>query len=171
MLISFEGCDMVGKTQIAQELSKQLNIPYFKNTSEWSTDLKDPSYFKNLLIYGGTFLIDFIHQTRPDAILDRHYPSEWVYSRFFNRETNEEVVRKIDQKFAEAGGKIIICRRKSYNGIQDDLHAYVDSKVLEGLDTLYDEFTKWTSCEVLTVWVDDENLEREISEIREWLKK
>jgi thymidylate kinase len=171
IILSFEGPDRAGKSEIAAELSRQLGVPVFKNTGEWSTDLKDPSYFKNLLIYGGTFLIDFIHQTRPSAILDRHYPSEWVYSRFFNRETNEEVVRKIDQKFAEAGGKIIICRRKSYNGIQDDLHAYVDSKVLEGLDTLYDEFTKWTSCEVLTVWVDDENLEREISEIREWLKK
>ena len=169
VLCSFEGVDRTGKSEIAQELSRQLGVPYFKNTGEWTTDLKDPSYFKNLLIYGGTFLIDFIHQTRPNAILDRHYPSEWVYSRFFNRETNEEVVRKIDEKFAEAGGKIILCRRKSYNGIQDDLHTYVDSNVLEGLDRLYDEFTKWTKCPVLTVWVDDEDLSREVKEIREWL--
>jgi len=169
MILSLEGPDRVGKSEIAQELSRQLEIPYFKNTNEWATDLKDPSYFRNLLIYGGTFLIDFIHQTRPNAILDRHYPSEWVYSRFFNRETNEEVVRKIDEKFAQAGGKIILCRRKSYNGIQDDLHTYVDCNVLEGLDRLYDEFTKWSKCPVLTVWVDDENLEREVKEIREWL--
>lgn len=170
MLLSLEGPDRAGKSEIAQELSRQLGVPYFKNTGEWSTDLKDPSYFKNLLVYGGTFLIDFIHQTRPDAILDRHYPSEWVYSRFFNRETNEEVVRKIDEKFAQSGGKIILCRRKSYLGIQDDLHAYVDCSVLEGLDRLYDEFTKWSKCPILTVWVDDENLEREVREIREWLE-
>lgn len=170
IILSCEGPDRVGKSEIAKELSRQLNIPMFKNAGEWSTDLKDPSYFKNLLIYGGTFLIDFICQTRPSVILDRHYPSEWVYSRFFNRDTNEEIIRKIDEKFAEAGGKIILCRRKSYEGIQDDLHAYVDSKVLTCLDQLYDEFSKWSKCEILTVWVDDENLERETLEIREWLK-
>lgn len=170
MILSLEGPDRTGKSEIAAELSRQLGIPVFKNTAEWSTDLKDPSYFKNLLIYGGTFLIDFILQTRPSAILDRYYPSEWVYSRFFNRETNEEVICKIDEKFAEAGGKIILCRRRSYNGIQDDLHSYVDCHALEGLDQLYDDFTKWTKCKVITVWVDDENLEREVNEIREWLK-
>lgn len=170
VLLSFEGPDRCGKSEIAAELSRQLGIPVFKNTGEWITDLKDPSYFKNLLVFGGTFLIDFICQTRPSAILDRHYPSEWVYSRYFNRETDNDILRKIDEKFAEAGGKIVICRRKSYNGICDDLHSYVDSNALKGLDALYEEFTRWTKCEVLTVWVDDENLERETLEIREWLK-
>jgi len=169
MLLVLEGCDRCGKTEIAKELSSQLCIPSFKNTGEWKTDLSDPSYFKNLLLYGGTFLIDFILQTKPKAIFDRYYPSEWVYSRAFNRETDNEILGKIDEKFAEAGGKIIICRRKSYDGIQDDLHAYVDSKVLERLDKLYDEFTNWTKCEVLTIWVDDEDLVREIKEIKEWI--
>lgn len=171
MLLALEGPDKCAKTEIGAELSRQLCIPCFKNTGEWSTDLKDPTYFKNLLVYGGTFLVDFIHQTRPSAIFDRYYPSEWVYSKFFNRETNEDIIRKIDRKFADAGGKFIICRRKSYEGIQDDLHAYVDATVLKGLDQLYDEFTKWTECQVLTVWVDDEDLEREMLEIREWLKE
>lgn len=170
MLIALEGPDMGGKTQIAAELSHQLGIPVFKNSGEWFTDLRDPSYFKNLLTYGATFLADFLCQTRASAIMDRNYASEWVYSRHFSRETNEEVLRKVDQKFAEAGGKIVICRRKSYNGICDDLHSYIDAHALEGLDSLYEEFTRWTSCEVLTVWVDDENLERETLEIREWLK-
>lgn len=161
---------MTGKTQIAQELSRQLDVPYFKNSGEWFTDLRDPSYFKNLLVYGATFLTDFLHQTGASVIMDRNYASEWVYSRYFNRETNDEILRKVDEKFAEAGGKIVICRRKSYNGIRDDLHSYIDSHALEGIDSLYEEFTKWTRCEVLTVWVDDENLERETLEIREWLK-
>jgi len=170
VLVAFDSPDMTGKTQIAQELSRQIGVPYFKNTGEWTTDLKDPSYFKNLLVYGGTFLIDFICQTRPNAIFDRYYPSEWVYSRYFNRETDNEILRKIDEKFAAAGGKIVLCRRKSYNGISDDLHSYVDSNALARLDSLYEEFTQWTKCETLTVWVDDENLERETLEIREWLK-
>jgi len=170
VLLACEGVDMTGKTQIAAELSRQLGIPVFKNSGEWFTDLRDPSYFKNLLTYGATFLADFLCQTKASAIMDRNYASEWVYSRYFNRETNDVVLRKVDEKFAEAGGKIVICRRKSYNGICDDLHSYIDSHALEGLDSLYAEFESWTRCEVLTVWVDDENLERETLEIREWLK-
>ena len=169
MLISLEGPDRCGKSEIASELSRQTGIHVFKNTGEWTADLKDPTYFKNLLVYGGTFLIDFIEQTRPNAILDRHYPSEWVYSRYFGRETDDTILRKIDEKFARAGGKIVICRRKSYDGIRDDLHTYVDSAVLNGLDKLYDEFATWTQCQVLTVWVDDEDLNREVKEIMEWI--
>jgi thymidylate kinase len=170
MLIALEGPDMGGKTQIAAELSRQLGVPVFKNSGEWFTDLRDPSYFKNLLTYGATFLADFLCQTRSSAIMDRNYASEWVYARHFGRETNDEVLRKVDEKFAEAGGKIVICRRKSYNGIRDDLHSYIDSHALEGLDSLYQEFEKWTRCEVLTIWVDEENLERETLEIREWVR-
>jgi len=169
ILLACEGVDMTGKTQIAAELSRQLGVPVFKNSGEWSTDLRDPSYFKNLLIYGATFLADFMQQTGVSVIMDRNYASEWVYSRHFNRETNEEILRKIDEKFAATGGKIIICRRKSYNGIRDDLYDYIDSDALARLDGLYESFASWTRCETLTVWVDDENLEREVKEITEWL--
>jgi thymidylate kinase len=169
MLIALEGPDMGGKTQIAAELSRQLGVPVFKNSGDWFTDLREPSYFKNLLKYGATFLADFLCQTRANAIMDRNYASEWVYSKYFNRETDDVVLRKVDEKFAEAGGKIVICRRKSYNGIRDDLHDYVDADALKGIDALYEEFTQWTRCETVTIWVDDENLEREITEITRWL--
>jgi thymidylate kinase len=169
VLVAFEGPDMCGKTEIARELSRQLGVNVYKNSGEWTTDLKSPDYFKNLLVFGGTFLIDFISQVRPQAILDRYYPSEWVYSRLFDRETDNDILRRIDEKFAESGGKIVLFRRKSYNGIQDDLHSYIDEKLLMRLDALYEDFSKWTTCPVLTVWVDDEDLNREVSEIREWL--
>jgi len=169
VLLACEGVDMTGKTQIAAELSRRTGVPVFKNSGEWFTDLRDPSYFKNLLVYGATFLADFMQQTGVSVIMDRNYASEWVYSRHFGRETDSEVLRKIDEKFAASGGKIVICRRKSYNGIRDDLHDYIDSDTLTRLDSLYEEFTSWTSCPTLTVWVDDENLEREVKEIAEWL--
>lgn len=168
-LIAFEGPDMVGKSEISRALSEFLGVSYFKNKNEWDTDLRDPSYFKNLLLYGGTFLIDFISQVKPSAILDRYYPSEWVYSSFFNRETNLEILKRIDEKFALAGGKIVICRRKDYSGITDDLHSYLDEEALSKLDSLYEEFSKWTKCKTYTLWVDDEDLTRQIKEITEWM--
>ena len=169
MLIALEGPDRCGKSEIAATLSRHVGIPVFKNSGEWFTDLRDPSYFKNLLIYGATFLADFLQQTGSSVIMDRNYASEWVYSKYFNRETDDVVLRKVDEKFAEAGGRIVICRRKSYNGIRDDLHDYVDADALKGIDALYEEFTQWTRCETVTIWVDDEDLEREIKEITRWL--
>ncbi len=169
MLIAFEGPDRCGKSEIAAELSRQTGVPVFKNSGEWFTDLRDPSYFKNLLVYGATFLADFMQQTKVSVIMDRNYASEWVYSKYFNRETDLEILRKVDEKFAAAGGWFVICRRKSYNGIRDDLHDYVDSETLTGIDALYDEFATWTKCKVITIWVDDEDLGREIKEIREQL--
>lgn len=169
MLIAFEGPDRCGKSEIAAELSRQTGVPVFKNSGEWFTDLRDPSYFKNLLVYGATFLADFMQQTKASVIMDRNYASEWVYSKYFSRETDLEILRKVDEKFAASGGRFVICRRKSYNGIRDDLHDYIDSETLAGIDSLYEEFAKWTRCDVVTVWVDDEDLSREIKEIREWL--
>jgi thymidylate kinase len=171
IVLAFEGPDMCGKSQIAEELSKQLQVPTFKNTGEWKVGLDSTDYFKNLLIYGGTFLTDFLDQTEASVILDRFYPSEMVYAKHFGRETDLTVLKKIDEKFSNLGGKIVICRRKNYDGIQDDLHSCIDSTTLVKLDSLYEEFAKWTKCDVLTLWVDDENLEREIKEIKEWLNK
>jgi len=169
MMIAFEGPDRCGKSEISADLVRQLGYAYFKNADEWSTDLRTPEYFKNLLTYGGTFLTSFLCQVRPNVVLDRYYPSEWVYSRVFKRDSNEEVVRKIDTKFSMAGGCIVLCRRKSYDGIKDDLHDYIDSAVLKELDRQYEEFSSWTKCKLLTLWVDDKDLCRQTADIRSWL--
>jgi hypothetical protein len=168
MIVAFEGPDRCGKSQIATELASRCGYAYFKNSGEWNTDLRTPEYFKNLLVYGGTFLTDFLCQVKPNVLLDRYYPSEWVYSRVFGRESDEKALKMIDTKFAEAGGRIVLCRRKSYDGIKDDVYDYVDEGYLKRLDASYEDFLSWTVCPVLTLWVDDENLEREISEIRNW---
>lgn len=169
MMLAFEGPDQCGKTHIAAELSRRFSVPVYKNSGEWSTDLRTPEYFKNLLVYGGTFLADFLCQVRPNVLLDRFYPSEWVYSRVFDRSTDEEILRKIDDKFAKVGGMIVICRRRSYSGIKDDLHDYVDSHLLEKLDLEYSNFLQWTSCKSTTLWVDDHNLNRQIDEIQKFI--
>lgn len=165
MLIVLEGPDQCAKTEIGTELANRLKIGYFKNTSEWTADLRSPDYFKNLLEYGATFLTDFLSQSKCSVVLDRFYPSELVYSRIFNRETNTSALEYCDKKFAESGGVIVLCRRKSYNGITDDLHSFIDSTALEKLDKEYDRFKSWTKCKVIEIFVDDHNLDRQCSEI------
>ena len=100
MKVAFVGPDMTGKSNIATALSKDIGVPMFKNTNEWTTDLKSPEYFLNLLRYGGPFLMDFIGQTNVSVILDRYYPCEYVYSIAMGRDTDIETIRYLDKKFS-----------------------------------------------------------------------
>lgn len=165
ILLALEGPDKCAKSEISVELCRRLNAGYFKNGGEWTADLRSPDYFKKLLEYGATLLVDFFVQVKCSVILDRFYPSEWVYSRVFERDTNEEVLRLVDEKFSQCGGVIVLCRRKSYNGIVDDLHSFIDSQMLEKLDAEYENFKLWTTCKVVEIFVDDHDLDRQCNDI------
>lgn len=165
MMIILDGPDRSGKTNIGTALAQKINHTYYKNKAEWSADLRDEHFFKNVLVFGGVLFNDFICAVKPNVIIDRCYPSEWVYSRVFGRATDSSALEMIDRDYAAAGGVIILCRRRSYAGLCDDLHTYVDSKKLEQIDAAYQEFSTWTKCPVLNLWVDDEDLSREIHEI------
>jgi len=163
-VIIFEGPDGCGKTNISQALSEMINVPYFKNTSEWEFFENDPSYFINALSYGDPYFLSYLKQTGAGVILDRSYPSEWVYSKVFNRETNNAALEFIDEKYAELGTKIIIPFRNDYTNVVDQFTSVTPEKLIE-IDAGYRSFAKWTKCETLFVNVDDENLDRELFEI------
>jgi thymidylate kinase len=167
-IIIFEGPDGCGKTNISLALSDSLGIPYFKNTAEWDFFENDPSYFKNCLTYGAPFLLSYLEQSGVSLIEDRGHPSEWVYSRVFNRETDEHILKLVDQKYAELGAKIIVPVRSDYSAVVDQFEV-VDVKKLNKIHDAYTEFLDWTVCETLVINVDDENLEREIKEIMQFL--
>ena len=171
MKLAFIGPDMTGKSNIAGELSHRLEVPVFKNSGEWSTKLDSTDYFLNLLRYGGPFLMDFISQTNVSVILDRFYPCELIYADAFERETDMSVISWMDEKFAAADGKFIICVRKSYHGLVDD--QYPDDlpiEMLQKLDRLYREFAKTTQCDCLLLETDDFDLDRQISDIMNFLE-
>ena len=54
MIIAFIGPDMTGKSNIASRLSREIDVPIFKNTDEWKADLSGDDYYINLpIIYKG----------------------------------------------------------------------------------------------------------------------
>ena len=170
MMIAFIGPDMTGKSNIAAELSRQTSIPVFKNSGEWNTELDSPDYFLNLLRFGGPFLMDFMSQTNANVILDRFYPCELVYAKAFERETDYSAIRWMDQKFAKAGGKFIICVRKDYAGLVDD--QYPDDlppQMLRKLDVGYRRFADTTGCECFILETDDMDLNNQVEKIKMFL--
>ena len=162
-VIIFEGPDKVGKTEQAKELSRRLGIPYFKNADEHRYFLKDPGYFIHAVRYVDTYFTSFLEDTGTSIVLDRAWPSEWVYSRVFNRDTDMKVLEELDKRHSALGTTIVIPLRTSYVGIKDEYDSI--SKNLQLIHDTYVEFAKWTRCRVIMINVDDENLEREMNDI------
>jgi hypothetical protein len=87
-------------------------------------------------------------------IMDRGWPCEWVYSRFYNRKTDDEQLFKNDARYAALDSDIVFCYRTSYKGLQDDLDPNLTSDNLQKIHNLYEEFLKLTKCKVTRICLD-----------------
>jgi thymidylate kinase len=170
-VIVFEGPDGCGKTNISKALSADLQVPYFKNTDEWRFFVDDPAYFVNALTYGDPYFLSYLEQTGASVIVDRWYPSEWVYSQVFNRPTNMDALELIDKRASALGTKIVIPYRKDYCGVTDQFKDIITSDVLDKVHTAYLRFVEWTECDTFLLNVDDENLARELIEVHNFLRE
>lgn len=163
------GPDRCGKTNIAAALQKELDIKVFKASTEHDAFLNDQDRFLMDLRYADPRICDFLRQTGVSVIFDRGFPCERVYSDFFKRKTDDQMLKKLDEQYAKMDTYIIICTRKSFDGITDDLSDKLDCGALTKISELYMNFASWTKCKCYTLYVDDEDLSREVSEIRNFL--
>lgn len=169
-IITFVGPDMTGKTEISKALAKRFGIPYFKASSERETYLNNKDKFIMDLRYADPRLSDFLAQTKYSVIMDRGWPCEFAYSKVFDRPTDIVALRAADDRMAKMGAVVIVCRRKSYVGIVDDIDPTLKEEELAKIDDAYHDFQEWTRCKTLSLYVDDEDLTRELSDIVEWLQ-
>jgi thymidylate kinase len=168
-IIALVGPDKCGKTEIANELSAKLKIPLFKANTE-KGKFRNGDDFINEMRYADPRTIDLLRQTGYSLILDRAWPCEWVYSRAFNRATDEAATRQSDIDYADLGAIVIICHRTSYAGLVDeDAPEKLVEPMLQKLHSLYEKFAQQSKCRVMFLNVDDENLEREVSDILSFL--
>ena len=163
-VIIFDGPDNTGKSHIGKELSRQTGITYFKNADEHRYFLKDPEYFVHAIRYVDTYFTSYLEASGASIILDRAWPSEWIYSQALGRKTDFGVLRELDERHAALGTHLVITWRHDYSSKKDD-YEQVNANI-ERIHNLYMKFAEWTQCKTLLLNVDDENLEREILEIR-----
>lgn len=159
-IIIYEGPDRCGKTEQAKELSRRLGIQYFKNTDEHKYFLSDPSYFINAIRYVDTYFTSYLESSGSSIILDRAWPSEWIYSQALGRQTDFDVLRQLDDRHAKLGTVIVIPSRSDYSRVSDDYENI--NRNINRIHDLYEKFASWTNCSVIKVNVDDEDLEREM---------
>jgi hypothetical protein len=162
----FCGPDMCGKTQISKEWSNIKNIPYFKASSEHETYLEKKDKFINQLKFADTRMVDFLSQTKHSVIFDRAWPCEFAYSKVFNRQTDLNILKSVDSAYSELNTNIILCYRSSYKGIIDDLDSTINSDKLLKIEQAYREFLAFTKCKYHILNVDDNNLQREIDDLK-----
>jgi len=169
-IIIFDGPDGCGKTNIAAALSRLLDIPVFKNEFEWDHFNLGSSndYFIKAIEYQHPYVLSFLKQTRHSAIFDRAHPSEFAYSRVFERTTSWRALKMCDDMSAEMSVKIIIPYRTNYENVDDEFG--VNPIKLVEIESEYRAFAKWTKCDVMWLNVDDEDLDREIKEIVDFLE-
>jgi len=168
-IIIYDGPDRCGKTNMAYELSKRIEVPRFKNHDEHKYFLSDPSYFLHAARYIDTYFTSYLEASGASVILDRSWPSEWVYSQVLGREWDPEVLTELDQRHAKLGTHIIIPYRTDYSKVKDDYDSV--NQNIQKISDRYKEFAKWSKCKCLLLNVDDEDLDREIREILEFLEK
>ncbi len=166
-IIIFDGPDGCGKTNIAHELSRISGITYFKNEDEHRYFRSDPSYFINAIRYVDRYFTSYLEASGSSIILDRAWPSEWVYSQAMNRETDMEVLKELDARHAKLGTTIIIPFRSDYTDV-DETYPELQTQ-LQNLDKLYHQFANWSQCNTIMINVDDEDLDREINELQQQL--
>lgn len=153
MIIVLEGPDGCGKTNIGMALSEDMGIPYFKMNTEHDNWRK--GRFKEALQFDQTYLAQFLKQVECSVIIDRAYPSEWVYSQVYNRETDMKVLREVDDMFASIGANIIVTVRSDYSVNEKD--ELIENEMLPILHKKYLEFLNWTKCKSSLIYVDSYN--------------
>lgn len=152
-IVVFDSPDGTGKTNISQALSRELKVPYFRMDSQHDNWRK--GRFKDALEFDQTYLASFLKQTKTNVIIDRAYPSEWVYSRVYKRKTNDEVLKQVDAEFARMGAYIVVPLRRDYSKSRED--EVVTPEKLKPLHDKYLEFCEWTRCSTIQIYVDDFN--------------
>lgn len=160
------GPDMCAKTHIGHELSKRLGVPYYKASSEKGAFLNKQERFIMDLRYSCPARFDLLKQIGCGVVFDRGYPCEWVYSTYFNRPTDYDALRELDDKWSSEGLVMVFCTRRSFDGIVDDLNPKLQGTELKRIHGLYVQYFKTcTLCKVITIEVDDHDLDRQVTEI------
>ena len=157
MILIFEGTEKSGKTTLAKAISSKLKIPYYKNSYQ-KFGLKE-IYF---------ILWDLLNQTCLDLIIDRDYPSWYVYSKLRGEEVDRSAFNFIDTFAQSLNTKIIICYKTSYKESYNDIvPVELNPKILE----LYKEFSKVTKCETLFLNTSVGSFDYHIKEILRFLRR
>ncbi len=106
-IIVLEGPDAAGKTTLANYLVRAFNANRFRATWSRALNLAMADYQQSIL----DNVLEHIKYVGTPFVLDRHWPSEWVYGNVFRALTHVHFafMSKFDSIIKENGGIYIYC--------------------------------------------------------------
>lgn len=166
-VIILEGHDTSGKSHIAAALSKELNIPIYKahRSKHWWDPIVNIHYFTESVT-------QFIEQTGVSVILDRWMPSDFMYSKLFDRDISYRKIFELDKRFAALNTLLIICYKdeKKYIDDKEDFE-FVNKDMYSKMTALYKEYADQSLItNILFLDTSNEILENQINSIKACLK-
>lgn len=142
------GTDGVGKTPISKRLAEHFMLPYFKFANEVEA-LKGTTHPGQHMLWFDYGLTQLMEQTGYRMVCDRGYPCELVYSSYFKRQTNRELLEEIDRKHAELGTIILwLYDSQIERYVKEDPH--VAKEDIPRLQLGYGTFVQFTRCETVS---------------------
>lgn len=165
-IILFEGTDSVGKTTLAKAVARHWHIPYYKNTAEERQKLAFET--KLLAQYVCPIVIDLFAQLRPNIVMDRFYPSEFVYGQVLpGRTVDLDQLRTIDTAFAQLDPILVFCYKTTYSNFVD---VSTQEQFLSQLRAKYCEFLQWTSIRnVVSLDMTTEDLQTQLQTLSAYI--
>jgi len=164
-IIIFIGPDNSGKTSIAKQLANEINTSYYRNNNAQKYFLNKENLIK-LYIEGDT-LYNFIKQVNISVIFDRHFPCEYAYAHTYNRQTDDNYILNLDEKFSLLNTKLIYCYKDIYKDFIDEYVKIEDVKKLKEHYKYYLE--NLTKCDYLMLNTTDEDIKNQIKIIKKFI--
>ena len=126
--------------------------------------------FKDLLILSSKAMLNSYKGKWGDGgiVFDRNFISEAVYSTYFNRKTDWDVLYKLWDWYADRDTMIILCHKTEYKKYTDDhVPEEAAKEILETYYECMDNMTITTKKKIWTLILDttDENLDLQIKTI------
>ena len=152
-----EGVDCAGKSSLIEKI--KLNLQYVTHIQDLAQTVdpsqKDRRELENKLLNLDRFEIDLIihnviKQINGYVLLDRCFPSEYVYSRLFDRKLHDKQTFALDKLYSYCNATIVYCKRQKFD---EKLYKdkYIDVKDIAKLEEYYEQFFKGTNCKVVRV--------------------
>mgnify|MGYP001573055098 CR=1 FL=1 len=159
------GPDLVGKTNIAAELSRVSGVPVYKSGREHKLfNEKDAQY--NVLKWGVYEVLRLVEVCDLSIIFDRSFTCEYVYSKVYKRNSDDGLVREYDRWWDSLDGKIVFLDKPKMDG-KDEL---INPEKYDEIRTRYEDYKKITQCKHLTIDTSDYDIYKQVNTIIEFVK-
>jgi len=160
-IIILIGHDTSGKSSIAKELSKKLNLPIWK--------MKTPKHFWDPIVaqrYSQETITQITEQTNVSYISDRGFPCDWMYSKLFARSFDYEKAIDTDIRFSKMNTLIVLCYKTKDKFLHDEEDKdFVSINDYQKMTNIYLDYLNQTQCRYIKINTNNENITNQINEI------